>query len=144
MKNGMKISNTSERINQLMETLGVTQSDIVKRTNLTKSSVSNYVSGKREPRQEAIYKISSAYNINPAWLMGYDVEMKENSVSPKQKDESEKLAEPKMLDIEISHSEEFRNYMHIAQYFYKFSKLSEGQKNLICEMIDNLNGEKTN
>lgn len=37
--------------------------------------MSMYFSGKRLPKQSAIDKISRAYRINPAWVMGYDVPM---------------------------------------------------------------------
>lgn len=71
----MKISNSSRRLRELMDIMGITQTDICAKTNLTKSVVSMYVNGKREPRQDKISQICEAYNLDPAWLMGYDVPM---------------------------------------------------------------------
>lgn len=71
----MKISNSTERIKEIMQMYGIKQSDFCNRTGLNKSIVSLYVSGKREPAQDNIFIISKAFNVDPAWLMGYDVPM---------------------------------------------------------------------
>ena len=42
---------------------------------LTKSDLSQYVSGKFEPRQEKLTILSLALSVSEAWLMGYDVSM---------------------------------------------------------------------
>lgn len=70
-----KISNTSKRISEMMDKLELKQSDIVAKTGITKSALSNYIHGTREPRQDQISKIADPFKINPAWLMGYDVPM---------------------------------------------------------------------
>lgn len=71
----MKISNSQTRLKEMMSILGISQTDIVKTTGVLKSSLSNWVNGNREPRQDQISAIVDPYNINPAWLMGYDVPM---------------------------------------------------------------------
>lgn len=70
-----KISNSSDRLKEMMSYMSLKQSDIVTRTGITKSALSNYLHGTREPRQDQISKIADPYGINPAWLMGYDVPM---------------------------------------------------------------------
>lgn len=70
-----KISNSSERLKEMMSELSLKQSDVVARTGVTKSALSNYLHGTREPRQDQISKIADPYKINPSWLMGYDVPM---------------------------------------------------------------------
>jgi transcriptional regulator with XRE-family HTH domain len=42
-------------------------------TGITKSSISQYVSGKFEPKQKALYALAKALNVSEAWLMGYSV-----------------------------------------------------------------------
>jgi len=71
----MKISNSKERIQELMSYFGINQTELCKRTGLQKSALSNYLNGDREPRQDQISLIADPFNINPAWLMGYDVSM---------------------------------------------------------------------
>jgi len=70
-----KTSNSSQRLQEMMDKMNLKQSDIVSRTGITKSALSNYLHGTREPRQDQISKIADPYNINPSWLMGYDVPM---------------------------------------------------------------------
>ena len=71
----MKISNSKERLKEMMEKLNLKPVDICKRSGIQKSSLSNYINGTREPRQDQISLICDPYGINPAWLMGYDVQM---------------------------------------------------------------------
>jgi len=71
----MKVSTSQERIRQLMDMYNLTLSDLAKRTGLAKSTLSYYINGKSIPRQEQISQIADAFNINPAWLMGYDVKL---------------------------------------------------------------------
>lgn len=70
-----KISNSSARLKELMETFGISQSELCEKTKLNKSVISLYVNGKRDPRQDNLALISETFNINPAWLMGFDVPM---------------------------------------------------------------------
>lgn len=70
-----KVKNSQQRIRELMDYYKLSQSDLCKRTGLQKSALSNYLNGDREPRQDQISLIADPFNINPAWLMGYDVPM---------------------------------------------------------------------
>lgn len=71
----MKISDSKHRIKELLDFFGDSQNEMARKSGLTKSAISNYINGSREPRQDALYYLSKAYNVNPAWLMGYDVPM---------------------------------------------------------------------
>lgn len=86
----MKVTNTSSRLKELMSYFNIKQVDIVNRTGLVKSKVSMYVNGLHEPKQDSIYIISKAFDVDPAWLMGFDVPMMNNPVS---NDNIEKAAE---------------------------------------------------
>ena len=74
----MKISDSRHRLKELLNECGDTQNEMARKTGLTKSAISNYINGSREPRQDAILKISNTYKVNPAWLMGLDVPKYEN------------------------------------------------------------------
>lgn len=65
----------AQRIRQAMNIHGFKQADLVERTGIGKASISNYLAGEYEPKQKNLYKIAHALNVNPAWLMGYDVPM---------------------------------------------------------------------
>lgn len=49
--------------------------DLVEKTGIPKSAISQYMSGYAKPKQDRIYLISNALNISEAWLMGFDVPM---------------------------------------------------------------------
>lgn len=68
-------SNSAERLNELMTYFGLKQTDISKKTGIPKSAISMYASGQRTPRQDKLTLIATAYNVDEAWLMGYDVPM---------------------------------------------------------------------
>lgn len=79
-----KIAEPHQRLRELLALAGDSQSDMVRKTGIEKSTVSYYVSGNRVPRQDNLYKISKAYGVNPAWLMGLDVEMYDDKTAEKQ------------------------------------------------------------
>ena len=49
------------------------QIDLAKETGLSHSTISRYLSGQVEPRQEAIIKLATALNVSEWWLWGYNV-----------------------------------------------------------------------
>lgn len=77
----MKKNNSSERLKELMRIMKIKQIDIIEKTGIPKSAMSMYISGQRVPRQDRVSEIADAYNINEAWLMGYDVPMERNTVT---------------------------------------------------------------
>lgn len=70
-----KVSTTQKRLHEMMQVLNISQQDIANRTGLNKSTISNYCNGNRTPNQRNTAIISDAFQISPAWIMGYDVEM---------------------------------------------------------------------
>ena len=51
-------------------------------TPLKKNDLSQYVSGKVEPRQDKLSILGMALKVNEAWLMGYDVPMVDEAPEP--------------------------------------------------------------
>ena len=88
-----KIS-TASRLKELLSITGDTQKELAKKSNLSESAVSHYVVGNREPRQDALYSIASAYGVDPSWLMGMDVPM----YSDKQEKSKKFLKNAHLLD----------------------------------------------
>jgi transcriptional regulator with XRE-family HTH domain len=72
----VKSSNSNTRIRTLLNELDISQTDFCNKTGLTKSALSNYLNGDRQPRQDQLDKIAKAFDLNPSWLMGYDVPMR--------------------------------------------------------------------
>ena len=70
-----RIETTSERIKEAMRIRKMKQADIVRATGIDRGSISHYISGRYEPKQEAIYKIAKVLNVSEMWLWGYDCQM---------------------------------------------------------------------
>lgn len=63
----------SERIIEGLNLRDIKQSDLCSMTGISKGALSSYISGRYIPKQNNIYLISKALNVNESWLMGYDV-----------------------------------------------------------------------
>ena len=85
----------SVRIKKALKIKGMKQAELCKLANIPKSSLSQYLSGDFEPKQDRIYLISKALNVSEAWLMGFDVPMerqvKKNSPSETDLSEGEQM-----------------------------------------------------
>lgn len=68
-----RISATPKRLRDAMTAAGKKQVDLVRETGIDKASISSYLSGRYEPKQEAIYKLAKALDVSEMWLWGYDV-----------------------------------------------------------------------
>lgn len=88
-----------------MEYFGIDQKDIIKKTGIPKSSMSMYVSGKRNPRQDKLSLIADAYGVSETWLMGYDVPMLKSDEKNQLVDAGEAFRD--LLDIDFSGVSEF-------------------------------------
>ncbi len=75
----------SKRIAKAMAIKGVNQTELCKACKIPKSSLSLYLSGAYEPKQDRIYLISKALDVSEAWLMGYDVPMEREKNVPSDK-----------------------------------------------------------
>lgn len=65
----------AQRLRQLLTIKNITQAELSRKTGISKSSISHYLKGDWEGKQNCVYAIASAYDINEAWLMGADVPM---------------------------------------------------------------------
>lgn len=60
----------AERLKHYMQKANMKQADLVEKTKINKSSISEYLSGNYEPKQRNIYKIATALGVKPSQLMG--------------------------------------------------------------------------
>lgn len=65
----------AKRLKDAMQMRNMKQVDLVEKTKLTKSAISQYYSGVFEPKQNALHKIALALDVSEAWLMGANVPM---------------------------------------------------------------------
>lgn len=87
----MRKENTAIRLKKIMEERGLRQIDILNLTKpyckkygikMNKSDISQYCSGKTEPNQEKLFVLGAALNVNPVWLMGFDVSIDGDALPP--------------------------------------------------------------
>ncbi len=62
----------ASRIKEGLALRGMTQAELVAKTQIGKSSISTYLSGAYEPKQRNIYKIAKALDVSETWLLGLD------------------------------------------------------------------------
>lgn len=76
-----RIESCGKRIAKALSIRNMKQAELCKLANVPKSSLSLYLSGAYEPKQDRIYSIAQALNVSEAWLMGYDVPMEKQNES---------------------------------------------------------------
>ena len=73
----------STRLAKALAIRGMKQHELCEKTKIPKSAISQYLSGLFEPKQDRLYIIAQALDVDPVWLMGFDVPMeKEKEKSP--------------------------------------------------------------
>ena len=98
----MKKETTSSRLKEIMKLKNLKQADIVRmcqpyceryNVRIQRNDLSQYVSGKFEPKQDKLAILGMALNVSEAWLMGFDVPMSRER----------KQSKNRLLDIANSH-----------------------------------------
>lgn len=89
-----------ERLIQTMSLRGLRQADIIERTGMSSSTISQYISGRNEPKRKAIAILAEALDVNPSWLMGLDVPMERSDAMQVTKAEQDLINLFRQLDSE--------------------------------------------
>lgn len=92
-----RIETCSQRISKALSIRGMKQAELCERANIPKSSLSIYISGAYEPKQDRLYDMAEALGVDPVWLMGYDVPMEREKNTPTEPELSE--GEKMLLDL---------------------------------------------
>jgi transcriptional regulator with XRE-family HTH domain len=109
-----RIETCGQRIAKALDIKGMKQSELCKLAKVPKSSLSLYLSGAYEPKQNRIYDMARVLNVSEAWLMGYDVPMeRQEKIPPTEPTLSE--GEKMLLDL--------------------FKRVPEDQQQLVLQMI---------
>lgn len=130
-----------ERLLQAMKLRNTNQSTLSKLTGIGKSSLSQYLSGVYNPKQDKIYLLSKALSVDPSWLMGADVKnydllpiIPQNFFTDETKAarfllEQNVIMEFNGLDVtklneeeQIEYANEILNQIKLISYKYKYKK----------------------
>ncbi|MCX2666571.1 XRE family transcriptional regulator [Leuconostoc mesenteroides] len=70
----------NSRLKIAMEYKNIKPAELSKMTGIGKSSISQWLSGKYSAKQDKIFIVAKALNVNPSWLIGADVPMNDETV----------------------------------------------------------------
>lgn len=113
----------SDRIKEALQLRGMKAVELSERSGINKPSISCYISGKYEPKQEALYKMGKALDVAEMWLAGYDIPM-ERPAEQKANDELADLVE------RIKKEKDFR------QLIMKISQLKPKQLDAVKNLLE--------
>ena len=71
----MKHELTAKRLQLAMNNAGLSAQELSNQSKVAKASISQYVNGSHKPSNISSGKMASVLNVNPLWLMGFDVPM---------------------------------------------------------------------
>lgn len=110
------IESCAKRIRKALSIRNMTQSELCRKTKIATSAMSEYIKGLYDPKQDKILIMSEALNVDPVWLMGFDVPMEKDDkkISP---NEGVGLTEGENLMLEL------------------FRKIPEDQQPIVLNMI---------
>lgn len=100
----MKNELTAKRLQLALENAGISQQELAEKSNVSKASISQYVNGSHAPSNISSGKMGKVLNVEPMWLMGFDVEMRKEQSSESAKQDMaflEKFSLLKQRDKEI-------------------------------------------
>lgn len=76
-----KVDTFANRLRLALDMRQVTQTDLANASGVSKSSISHYMKGSWEGKQDAVYALAEALHVSEAWLMGYDAPIERNTDS---------------------------------------------------------------
>ena len=123
------VASVAERIQYALSIRNMKQSDLVEKTKIPKGSISQYTTGYVEPKGDRVALMAKALDVNPVWLMGFDVPMDANDIkitSLRNVEVNEEIAE---LMIAI------KNETLYHDAFREFLELSDVAKEVIADLI---------
>jgi transcriptional regulator with XRE-family HTH domain len=127
-----RIESCGQRIAKALDINGMKQAELCKLAKVPKSSLSLYLSGAYEPKQNRIYDMARVLNVSEAWLMGYDVPMeRDKKVSPDKVELTE--GEKKWLELYNKVSDETKAVL--INMLDSFDRLPADSQRMALEMI---------
>lgn len=112
-----RVATCAERIKKALLIKGMKQSDLCRLTKIPKSALSQYISGAFEPKQDRIYLMAQALNVNETWLMGLDVPMERQDKLKNSSSDKMELTEGESMLLDI------------------FRRVPEEKQELVLQMI---------
>lgn len=112
MSDNQIVATTAERLRQALEYRHINAAQVAKDTGISKGSLSQYISGKFNPKQDRLYTLAKYLRVSPLWLMGIDVPME--IIKPKE-----------FYPIDNVRLTDKNNQMSYTQLYEEFRELAE-------------------
>lgn len=89
----VRMATFAKRLRTAIDMRGISQTELAKKTGISKSSISHYLKGDWEGKQDAVYALALALNVSEAWLMGFDAKMERgnNLTAPQSTDDMDEI-----------------------------------------------------
>lgn len=124
----------ADRIEDALRIKGMRQADLCKLAKIPKSSLSQYLRGDFEPKQDRIYLIAKALNVSEAWLMGFDVPM-DRQEKKKTSPSEPTLTEGEQMWLELYHRLSSETRELLIETIGSFDSLSEDKQKLALQIL---------
>ena len=87
------------RLRKALSIRNMTQAELCQKTKIPKSAISEYLKGLYDPKQDRVLILSEVLNVDPVWLMGFDVPMEPEGKKRTPHEEDLTEGEKVMLDL---------------------------------------------
>lgn len=88
----------SVRLRKALSIRNMKQTELSEKTRIPKSAISHYLRGSFVPKQDRAFIIAKALDVNPAWLMGFDVDMVAPESTPAPKEDQLSKAKRELIE----------------------------------------------
>lgn len=137
------LASTAERLKEALDCRRMTAAELCRRTGISSASMSQYMKGKVNPKQDRIYLMAVYLRCRPAWLMGYDIEPGFNASGASAYEKRlASLDNPEFIAQEIADIPNDLKYYKRADRFAKmrrmFSNVDADTQNAMLERIKEL------
>lgn len=123
INNRGRIADASDRLKEALRLRNMKQAELAELTGISKQSINCYVSGRYEPKQEALYKMGRALDVAEMWLAGYDIPMER----PKEQKNNDALSD---IVVMLRTDEEFFSIVE------KISKMDPAKRKSLNALLD--------
>ena len=118
-----RISSPSERLKEALDIREMKAAELSERSGINKPSISCYLSGRYEPKQEALYKMGRVLDVAEMWLAGYDIPMER----PKEQKNNDAISD---IVVKLRSDEEFLSIVD------KISKMDYEKRKSLNAFLD--------
>lgn len=116
------IESISKRLNYAMSIRHISQAELSEKTKISTGSLSQYMNGKINPKQDRIFILARVLSVSEAWLMGYDV--------PMEKAKAERLDFNQFVNVDVTED--------VKLLVERYTKLDEQKKEHILKTLEYL------